>query len=134
MIPGFHDAKIISVQLELQDDSLLRINTLHEKRIKSINVQGLIKLRVSDFEEGNIVSRVYSYTGHNCAQHSDVVLKNLNYVYKLSSDFLEKYPDKKAFIVEKYNEVIKGNLVLLEIEPAYGCYLVALGKNIEIEK
>ncbi len=55
MIPGFHDAKIISVQLELQDDSLLRINTLHEKRIKSINVQGLIKLRVSDFEEGNIV-------------------------------------------------------------------------------
>ncbi|MCF6261910.1 MAG: hypothetical protein L3J98_17445 [Gammaproteobacteria bacterium] len=55
-------------------------------------------------------------------------------MYKLSSDFLEKYPDKKAFIVEKYNEVIKGNLVLLEIEPAYGCYLVALGKNIEIEK
>ena len=129
MLPGFHDAKISSIKLE--ENNLLSIKTLHREAEKYINIEGLVKLRISDFEEGNIISRIYSYSGESGQQHKEEIMNCLIYAYKLTGEILKKHPDQKLFIDEKCKEVIKGNLIVLEIEPAYGCYLVAIGKSIK---
>ncbi len=63
MLAGFHDANIVA--LELKDEKILEIVFLAEQQKKKMIVYGLEKLRVSDFEEGNIVSRVYYYSEHD---------------------------------------------------------------------
>lgn len=127
MIRSFHDQNLSAVSI---CDDTLKLEILGNEQEKTwIAVEGLEKLRISDMEEGNIIANLRIFSIDNYSVFAKKIAACVRYVYKLD--------DARDIIDHKGNEHVKrqcsliehGELIVLEIEPSYGCYLVALGRN-----
>jgi len=121
-----HDGNLISVSTI---DGTLTLLFSVAGRSKRVNLNGLERLRISDFKEGNIANSVSVYSGEY-GLGDERYEELLRYVYDISNVASGNPEKTHGFLKEKLRELNTGNLLLLEIEPSYGCYLVALGRSI----
>lgn len=123
----FHDEKLISVAVT--DEALILEVSLKGKVLK-ITVSGLERLRVTDFKEGNIINslQVICHDPRSASNHS--VRSLLMYVYDLDDASLERNSRLTSFINEKLKAYEQGAIHVLELDPSYGAYLVAVGSEI----
>ena len=123
----FHDQKLVSIAVA---DNALTIEILTQERKTKIRVGGLQKLLVTDFKEGNIINVVrVIHTG--CSTESMGAVRSLlQYAYEISDTQLQKNTKLSCFFDKIIKEYEEGSIVIFEIEPSYGAYLVAVGTNI----
>ncbi|MEG8233901.1 hypothetical protein [Pseudomonas orientalis] len=123
----FHDKELISIAVI---DDALTIEILTQERKTKIRVGGLQKLLVTDFKEGNIINVVrVIHTG--CSTESVGAVRSLlQYVYEISDNELQQDAKLSCSFDEKIKEYEEGSILIFEIEPSYGAYLVAVGRDI----
>lgn len=122
----YHDEKLISIAVA--DDSLaIEISAQNKKII--IKVNELEKLRVTDFKDGNIINVAQViYAGG--AGTEGMVRSLLKYAYEVDDADLERNTELSSFLDKKLMDYENGLIVILELEPSYGAYLVAIGGSI----
>ncbi|MBU3056276.1 hypothetical protein [Pseudomonas indica] len=126
----FHDGNLLSIST--QDNALALYISLNEKLTK-ITLKELERLRVSDFKEGNIINAASIYCGvsEQCSEERYTLL--LKYVYDLSDATLENDKKISLFLDRKIEALKERDILILEIEPSYGAYMVAIGKAVSEE-
>ena len=127
MINQFHDENLIAVNISKEKVSF---SFTAKNKILKVSVHGLKKLRVDKFEEANVIARIYLYSGNEGISEKESIFSCLNYVFDINDSAIKNKPDLEAFIEQQYQYVINGDLIILEIEPSYGCYIVALGEKV----
>jgi len=96
----------------------VELRCLHETGdILLISIKGITRFRATDFLEGNTINRISIYCGVQCP--SDLI----PFVFQM-----EDKPDHPA-LIEARTAVLLGRSVVLELEPSYGCYAVALAEG-----
>lgn len=127
----FHDGKLISIAVT---DDVLAIEVFAQDKITKIQLSGLEKLRVTDFKEGNIINAVRVVRPKLPPSNDDVGKSLMKYAYELDDAVLERNEKFSFFLDKKLKEYEEGSVLILEIEPSYGAYLVAIGKKISEEE
>jgi len=123
---SFHDQNLTAVSL---CGDALRIQIAgNDGMITLLEIERLEKLRISDFEEGNVIANVRLFADENYSSCQKRVLACIRYVYKLDTEILNA--DAEEFVQKQCELVARGKLVVMEVEPSYGCYLVAVGCNV----
>ena len=79
-----------------------------------ISIKGLARFRATEFLEGNTIHRVSIYSGVQCPPGL------IPYVFQMENRL------GHSALTQAEASVLAGESVVLELEPAYGCYLVAL--------
>ncbi|WP_338524441.1 hypothetical protein NUH87_01765 [Pseudomonas batumici] len=123
----YHDEKLISIAAS---ENSLTLQIYSESKTSTIQLNDLVKLRATDFEEGNIINIVQIFDAHNAPTGEATYRSLIKYAYGISNDDLKKNPKLSSFLNNKIREYEKGSLLILEVEPSYGCYLVAIGRTI----
>lgn len=116
--PCLHDGFL--TKIEILDDNEARLTVREETGGKfELILSGLVRLKASEFCEGNLILDVILHTGETC----DAVL--LGELYRVMSG--------QAFdsILRKVRE---RELSILEIQPSYGCTLLALCREVNCYK
>ena len=124
---NFHDGNLISISTK--DDTLvLCVSALGG--ITNIVINDLERLRVSDFKEGNIINSAHVFCGESESCDEGRYTSLVKYVYDMSDTALKNNEKLSLFLKRKIEEIKEGSLLILEIEPSYGGYIVAIGKTI----
>jgi hypothetical protein len=123
----FHDEKLISIAVA---DDVLAIEISTRDKKNKIQVVGLQRLRVTDFKEGNIINVAQVICAEQSTESTSVIRSLLKYAYGLDNTDLQKNTKFSSFLNEKIKEYEEGVIVIFEIEPSYGAYLVAVGRDI----
>jgi len=131
MLTRFHDENIISI--ELVDGGLSLALTLNGA-VANVYITCLKKLRVDRFQEGNIVNSVFVYSGEECLGHEESIRTALRYLYDIDAQSIKNKPSLTPFLEQQFKKIINGELILVEVEPSYGCYIVALGEKFRINR
>lgn len=124
---AFHDGRLTSVIVA--DDTLV-LDVLTEDKIFKIHLSGLKKLRVTDFKEGNIINAVREFCSTQLPDDTRAVRSLMMYAYDLDDADLERNGKFSLLLEKQIIEYESGSIVVLEIEPSYGAYLVAIGEKI----
>jgi len=127
----FHDGKLISIAVT---DDILAIEVFAQDKITKIQLSGLEKLRVTDFKEGNIINAMRVVRPKLSRSNEGVGKSLMKYAYELDDAALERNKKFSFFLDNKLKEYEEGSVLILEIEPSYGAYLVAIGKKISEEE
>lgn len=122
-----HDGRVVSVVLK-NNELTLKIES--DSATKIIVVRSLQKLKMDNFLEGNIVNSVFVYSGADCNRDVDQLQKSLAYLYEVTSKSIDNKPSLQSFLNQQFEKLVDGDLVMIEVEPSYGCYLVALGEGL----
>lgn len=128
VIPNFHDANLVGIQLLNKDVCLLltRYNGEHWEVIMS----GVEALQMDEFREGNIVSNFEVI--HGTWPETDL-LERLFIPPHPATD--QKYLDAHALLLEgKSALVAAGHAAVISIVPSYGADLVAFIGGISAKK
>jgi hypothetical protein len=126
----FHDGRLVSITAT--DDKLTLDIFAHNKKTK-VTLSGLERLRVTEFKEGNIISALRVICPDPPSSKESVGKSLMKYVYELDDSTLEHSEKFKYFLTNKLREYEEGSIIILELEPSYGAYLVAIGRNITEE-
>ena len=111
----FHDGNLISISSQ---NGVFELRVLSRGKLIKITVKDLERLRVSDFKEGNVINflRVFSGEEEMCNDIGDETVESNG-----------KIP---LFVSKKIEELKRGTLLALEVEPSYGGYVVAIGRAV----
>lgn len=123
----FHDGRLMSIAVT---DDTLTLEVLTQGKTIKIQLCGLEKLRVSDFKEGNIINAVRIICPKRNSSSDGVGRSLIKFAYALGEEGLEDNSKFASFLDGKLEEYEGGSILILEIEPSYGAYLVAIGKEI----
>ncbi|MGY2413083.1 hypothetical protein [Pseudomonas pergaminensis] len=123
----FHDGKLVSIDVA---DDILAIEISTQEKTTKIQVSGLQKLRINEFKEGNIINIARIVHAEKSAESEITGRSLLKYVYELDDTNLMQNSKFSSFLDKKAKEFEEGSIVILEIEPSYGAYLVAVGRDI----
>ncbi|KRP67975.1 hypothetical protein [Pseudomonas orientalis] len=123
----FHDQKLVSIAVA---DDALTIEISTQDKTTKIRVTGLQKIRVTDFKEGNIINIAQVIHAQHSTESVSAVKSLLQYVYEISDDELQQNTKLSCSFDKKIKEYEDGSIVIFEIEPSYGAYLVAVGTDI----
>ncbi len=124
----FHDASLTAIKL-VDDGFFMTLSSNNSEA--SIVVAGLKKLRIDKFMEGNIVNTVKTLSGADCLELTDSIRAQLVYLYDLDTRSVEENASLVPFIDSSIDKIVKGELILLEVEPSYGSYILALCETIK---
>ncbi|MGY2224932.1 hypothetical protein ACW9IK_19785 [Pseudomonas gingeri] len=123
----YHDGKLGSIAVT--DDTLI-LQVMTESKTAIIQLDGLEKLRASDFEEGNIINAVRVFEAHRSPTDEATYRSLIKQAYKIDDNSLMRNEKLSSFLEKKVKEYEQGALIILEVEPSYGCYLVAIGRTL----
>ncbi|MBC3955781.1 hypothetical protein [Pseudomonas triticifolii] len=127
---NFHDGKMMSIAV--MDDTLF-MEVYADGKTTKIKVSGLEKLRVTDFEEGNIINSLRVLSPNDHAGASSEVMRLMKYAYALEDADFKLSPKYSSFLDKKLEAFRNGSVLVVELEPSYGAYAVAIGKEISEE-
>jgi hypothetical protein len=117
--PPVHDADLFGILSCPSRRMLLLLRDIHGK-VHCLSLLGVERFRGDDFRQGNIVLDIEVQTGPS------VNREDLASIYDTdassSGDFLEK-------IIRKFN---LGQLILVRLDPSYGCSFLCVCERIEI--
>jgi hypothetical protein len=119
--PNLHDGTLVSIGLPRKGNADLIVAELSGKRYRFV-LDGVFHLLATDFREGNIILDVTVSQGEN------VQLGDLESLVHVGPD--GQRPQK--YVRAIYDRVLGESLYVLELIPSYGCYLIAVAKNISI--
>ncbi|GAO92195.1 hypothetical protein CFN58_06865 [Pseudomonas avellanae] len=123
----FHDKNLTSIST---NNEVLVLGFSALEWDTRIILGGLEKLRVSDFKEGNIISSVRVIDSENFLLNKDHCEKLVRYAYDIDGSGLINNEKLSLFLKRKIEEVRDGYLIVLEVEPSFGAYVVAVAKSI----
>ncbi len=113
-LPDFHDAKLSGLVLSPNNQCTLLI-TAESGEFHRVVLTGVEWLRADDFREGNIILDVTVQTGES--------VKKADVLFALSIDDEKRHlPFFDAII----GRITRGELVLVQINPSYGCVFSCL--------
>ncbi|MDH0648592.1 hypothetical protein N5D48_19530 [Pseudomonas sp. GD03858] len=123
----FHDQQLTCIAV---NDSELRLEILGTTGTRTLTLEGLKKLRVSDFKEGNIINEARLFTASTGQCDEPLFRRLLSFAYDIEEN--EPISKKKlaGFLSSEFQRFQKGTLVILEIKPSYGSYVVAIGSHL----
>lgn len=123
--PNLHDGFVDGIQLIGKNSAVVALRNVHGQTF-SIQLMGLEALVCDEFRQGNIILDVQITSGKPPSKDA---LSSL-YVAPHPSAAAE-YHDKHArFIQAQTDRITQGDLVLVLIEPSYGCQLIALCREL----
>lgn len=120
--PEFHDGNLIKIELE--NENIILTTKDIKKEFYEIFLEGVMKFRVIDFLEGNIIFEVI-------IQKEEALMANLCDLFAISEKEFNSRLDCFGKIIDK---IKKGELILFHISCSYGCELYALAKRINFRK
>jgi hypothetical protein len=127
----YHDEKLVSIAVV--DNSLTIEISSKDKKVR-IKVTELEKLRITDFKEGNIINLAQVIHAGVSTDTESMVRLLLKYAYEVNDADLKRNAKLSSFLDNKIKEHQEGSIVILEIEPSYGAYLIAIGRQIVEEQ
>ncbi|CRM36910.1 hypothetical protein [Pseudomonas sp. 44 R 15] len=87
-------------------------------------------MRVTDIKEGNIINVAQAIHSEHSTESLSAVKSLLKYAYEISDTQLQQNTKLSCFSDKTIKEYEEGSIVIVEIEPSYGAYLVAVGTDI----
>lgn len=126
----FHDHLLTGVSLR-EDAAVLSVESDHrwsKSEQYEILVHGLIRLRVDGFLQGNIIDSALCHDVTNVEKHGDAIRACIRFALD------EQEADPPRWSEGLVARIQAGELMILEIIPSYGAYLVAIGKTITIQQ
>ncbi|KIQ37342.1 MULTISPECIES: hypothetical protein [Pseudomonas syringae group] len=126
----FHDGELKSISVA---DNKLCMDIYVDGKTTRIKLGGLEKLRITDFKEGNIISFLRVLSQDNSPSNRSEVMLLMKYAYTLNDTDLELTPKYSSFLDRKIKEYQDGSLLVMELEPSYGAYAVAIAKDLSEE-
>jgi hypothetical protein len=112
--PGLHDGLLVGINLRPdKEELLLDCRSVDGKDIR-LTLPKLIRLRVDNFLQGNIICDISIHEGDRCSPQA------VKRVYGYDDD------DAQKWISTNMKEIIDGRWTLVEVSTSYGCELVAL--------
>jgi hypothetical protein len=115
--PKFHDARLTGIELHSEHDVRLSIQASARDRY-IVALLGVRRLRADEFREGNIILDVTIERGADCDPDLLAELYDLR--------------DGNPYVATLLSEVRTNNLALAQLNPSYGCRLLALCKDVTI--
>jgi len=98
----YHDGKLASISVT--EDSL-SLQVFTENKTAKIQLDGLEKLRATDFEEGNIINVVQVFDAHSSPTSEATYRSLFKYAYSISDDDLKN--EKLSSFLDKKLESMK---------------------------
>jgi hypothetical protein len=126
--PKLHDGYLLGLEL---DEGALRVRMRDiAGQAFTMRLKGLERLLSNEFREGNIIFDIQIVCGFK---------PDISYVRRLlgelhssaGSPYREQH---ERAIEDRMQEVTEGKLTLVVIEPSYGCELVALCREVQIDQ
>jgi len=125
MVPNFHDGNLtgLSVFERTATVSIVRADGVRWR----IELSGVRNLKADNFREGNIISHCEVVTG---AEPSRELLQAV--AKGPHEAAAQEYHDRYRMFIDGLVEQVKsGRLSLLNIEPSYGCDVIAICERVE---
>jgi len=119
--PNLHDGTLVSIGLPREGNAELIVAELSGQRYRIV-LDGVSDLLATDFREGNIILDVTVNQGEN------VQMADVESLVDVGLD--GQRPEKYVRII--HERVLRESLYVLELNPSYGCYLIAVAKNVFI--
>lgn len=124
---SFHDHNVSAISIR---GSTLKLEiSRNDQEHTYIEVDGLEKLRISDMEEGNVIANLRVFSVENYSMFERKIMACIRYVYRFDDEIENIDPKNEDYVVSQFSLVAHGKIIVLEIEPSYGCYLVAFGRS-----
>ncbi len=118
--PPFHDANLSGINISEKDGILHFVTTENAKY--ELCLMGLVQIKANNFSKGNIVLDVILSNGGN--GEVDLLVE----LYGVDSE-TEK---TKPYFQDLIKQVREKHLTIVQVNPSYGCELLALCKEIKI--
>ena len=119
--PNLHDGTLVSIGLPRKGNAELIVAELSGKRYRIV-LDGVFRLLATDFRQGNIILDVTVSQGEN------VQMGDLESLVDVGAD--GQRPEK--YVRAIHERVLGESLYVLELNPSYGCYLIAVAKSVSI--
>lgn len=127
-MPNLHDGHLIALQLV--GKSLRLTVTDASKHNFIIELVGIKRLRCNEFSEGNIIHHVVLTS---LAKPPMTSLRKL--LGEPHASIAESYREQHEVWVGSYEQsVVDGHLLFMELQPSYGCEVLALCESIKVDK
>ncbi|UXJ54547.1 hypothetical protein [Pseudomonas citronellolis] len=123
----FHDGNLISISSQ---NGVFELRVLSRGKLIKITVKDLERLRVSDFKEGGVINFLRVFSGEEEMCNEGRYMSLIKYVYDIGDETVESNGKIPLFVSKKIEELKRGTLLALEVEPSYGGYVVAIGRAV----
>lgn len=117
--PRLHDGLLTRIELIGDDRAELAVTSEDGSRFE-LSLLGLVRLKATDFLQGNIILDAVLYRGN---------LSNPALLEAVLGMTQEEAKSTRTFH-ETLTDIRSGSLALLELQPSYGCYLLALCREV----
>lgn len=119
--PNLHDGKLLSIAAPIDKRVEIKVEDVLEKQY-SIILDGVTRFCASDFREGNIILDVMIMRGRQVKQAD---LSQLLYAGQMGEE-------AKVYLEHLLEDIVHKSLLVLQINPSYGCLLIGIARNIDI--
>ncbi len=119
--PDLHDGFLKGIVVGSQNTAYVLLNDRQGAEFNLV-LSGVEKLRAQDFREGNIILDVSVY---NSSQIDD---RELCELYDLGAEGASQ-----NFLNSLKARIVENDSVLVQINPSYGCSLLALCRNVTVK-
>lgn len=124
----FHDRNLLSVSVK---GGRLTLEISTGDTIKEITLLGLEKLRATDFKEGNVINALRLFVANPTDQDTTIPRQLIKYAYEINEQDLSSPSRLSEFFEKTLDRYLNGSLLILELEPSYGGYIVAIGAALQ---
>lgn len=129
--PELHDGKLFGIELIEGRRLCLSFLSIDGSEIHLL-LEGLQRLRATDFMEGNIVQNVCIYTGQaSTTEHLVSALQTLFGFHDVVSDLSRR--GLNDHIQRILSQILCGDLKLFVLTSSYGCELLAVCASVTVE-
>lgn len=119
--PNLHDGRLLGIVLTSPGRVELTASDLNGKSYR-ISLSGVSQFRATDFRAGNIILDV------TVAQGDDVQMAELQPLVQANENTEQFATELKTI----YDAVVRESLYVFELNPSYGCHLIAVAKGINV--
>lgn len=126
--PNLHDGHVVGLQLVGKNARVTVTDTSDQRFV--LELVGLRNLRCNEFAQGNIIHHVIITTR---AKPPSASLRKLLDKPHPSVGELPR-GQYEAWVARCEQSVIDGDLVFVELQPSYGCEILALCENVKVEE
>ena len=118
--PQLHDSNL--TKLEFFQDNIVLSFILESKKVINIHLIGIVDIMCNNLRKGNIVLDVTASTGSD----TDFYLLD-----KLFTKPKVNNPKFESYLCSLKNKILQNELYVVQLNPSYGCEIIALCENIK---
>jgi hypothetical protein len=115
--PELHDGLLVGIIMQPDQDELTLLCRQVDGREIRITIPEIVRLRVDNFLQGNIIFSLLIHEGDACPTPS------VRRVYSYDDD-----DEARRYLSSRIKEIKDGCWTLVEVNTSYGCELLALSR------